>query len=128
MGYNNYLEFEDRLQSVVENLNESDFIYEFLSLYGLPKATISKLKQGTSNLSNLENVKHLKNKIYFAVSLQGKTLEMFANIAEELGVNDPTRFIFTTDFKNINAKDVKTGDTLDINFADLPKHFDFSYR
>lgn len=63
MGYNNYLEFEDRLQSIVENLNESDFIYEFLSLYGLPKATILKLKQGTSNLSNLENVKHLKNKI-----------------------------------------------------------------
>lgn len=124
MGYN-YLEFEDRLQSIVENLNESNFIYEFLSLYGLPKATISKLKQGTSNLSNLENVKHLKNKIYFAVSPQGKTLEMFANIAEELGVNDATRFIFTTDFKNINAKDVKTGDTLDINFADLQKHFDF---
>lgn len=124
MGYN-YLEFEDRLQSIVENLNESDFIYEFLSLYGLPKATISKLKQGTSNLSNLENVRHLKNKIYFAVSPQGKTLEMFANIAEELGVNDATRFIFTTDFKNINAKDTKTGDTLDINFADLPKHFDF---
>lgn len=124
MGYN-YLEFEDRLQSIVENLNESNFIYEFLSLYGLPKATISKLKQGTSNLSNLEHVKHLKNKIYFAVSLQGETLEMFANIAEELGVNDPTRFIFTTDFKNINAKDVKTGDTLDINFADLPKYFDF---
>lgn len=62
MGYN-YLEFEDRLQSIVENLNESNFIYEFLSLCGLPKATISKLKQGTSNLSNLENVKHLKNKI-----------------------------------------------------------------
>ena len=124
MGYN-YLEFEDRLQSIVENLNESNFIYEFLSLYGLPKATISKLKQGTSNLSNLENVKHLKNKIYFAVSPQGKTLEMFANIAEELGANDSTRFIFVTDFKNINAKDVKTGDTLDINFADLPKYFDF---
>ncbi|WP_103629077.1 class I SAM-dependent DNA methyltransferase [Campylobacter concisus] len=124
MGYN-YLEFEDRLQSIVENLNESNFIYEFLSLCGLPKATISKLKQGTSNLSNLENVKHLKNKIYFAVSPHGKTLETFANIAEELGVNDSTRFIFATDFKNINAKDVKTGDTLDINFADLPKYFDF---
>lgn len=39
MGYN-YLEFEDRFQSIVENLNESNFIYEFLSLYGLPKATI----------------------------------------------------------------------------------------
>ena len=62
MGYN-YLEFEDMFQSIVENLNESNFIYEFLSLYRLPKATISKLKQGTSNLSNLENVKHLKNKI-----------------------------------------------------------------
>ena len=124
MGYN-YLEFEDRLQNIVENLNESDFIYEFLSLYGLPKATISKLKQGTSNLSNLENVKHLKNKIYFAVSSHGKTLEIFASVAEELGVNDPTRFIFVTDFKNINAKDVKTGDTLGINFTDLPKHFDF---
>ena len=124
MGYN-YLEFEDRFQSIVENLNESNFIYEFLSLYGLPKATISKLKQGTSNLSNLENVKYLKNKIYFAVSSHGKTLEIFASVAEELGANDSTRFIFVTDFKNINAKDVKTGDTLGINFADLPKHFDF---
>ena len=124
MGYN-YLEFEDRLQNTVENLNESEFIYEFLSLYGLPKATISKLKQGTSNLSSLENVKHLKNKIYFAVSSHGKTLETFASVAEELGANDSTRFIFVTDFKNINAKDVKTGDTLGINFADLPKHFDF---
>ncbi|WP_149702593.1 class I SAM-dependent DNA methyltransferase [Campylobacter concisus] len=124
MGYN-YLELEDRLQNIVENLNESEFIYEFLSLYGLPKATISKLKQGTSNLSSLENVKHLKNKIYFAVSSHGKTLETFASVAEELGANDSTRFIFATDFKNINAKDTKTGDTLDINFADLPKHFDF---
>ena len=73
MGYN-YLEFEDRLQSIVENLNESNFIYEFLSLYGLPKATISKLKQGTSNLSNLENVKYLKNKIYAQDKLSGFSL------------------------------------------------------
>lgn len=108
MGYN-YLELEDRLQNIVENLNESEFIYEFLSLYGLPKATISKLKQSTSNLSNLENVKHLKNKIYFAVSSHGKTLEAFASVAEELGANDSIRFIFVTDFKNINAKDTKTG-------------------
>ena len=43
MGYN-YLELEDRLQNIVENLNESEFIYEFLSLYKPPKATISKLK------------------------------------------------------------------------------------
>ena len=32
MGYNNYLEFEDRLQSIVENLNESDFILGSIKL------------------------------------------------------------------------------------------------
>ena len=36
MGYN-YLEFEDKIQSIVENLNESEFIYEFYLFTGCLK-------------------------------------------------------------------------------------------
>ncbi len=35
------------------------------------------------------------------------------------------RFIIVTDYKTLLAYDTKTTDTLDINFKELVKHFDF---
>lgn len=36
-------------------INKETFIYDLLLVYGLPKATIFRLKDGNSNLSKKEN-------------------------------------------------------------------------
>lgn len=54
-------EYEDKIKDIVENGDYSQFIYDFLSIYDkISKATITKLRKGSNNLSKLPGEVHLK--------------------------------------------------------------------
>ena len=45
-------QIEKNIDKILKNgINKEIFIYDLLLAYGLPKATISRLKDGNSNLS-----------------------------------------------------------------------------
>ncbi|WP_172197974.1 class I SAM-dependent DNA methyltransferase, partial [Campylobacter sp. RM16188] len=111
------LELEDKLEELTKNPNPAEFIYDFLAIFRVPKATITKLKQSSSD----KDTKQFRNKLLFIQALEGTILERYLSVMD----NTQTRFIFVTDFVNINAKDTKTGDTLNINFNELALYFDF---
>lgn len=119
------IEIEDKIVEIVNKDSKEDFIYDFLKIYDIPNSTITRLKNGTNNLSKIPGEVHLKNKLYFKETAND-VFEAFIEI--ESKVNDAAaipRYLFVTDFKMILAKDTKTGESLDIKFKELPIHFNF---
>lgn len=117
------LQLEEKLQTLTQNLNKDDFIFDFLLAYELPKANIAKLRKN-SDVNNLELNGELivKNKkLFFKIVDDIKTIN-FENILKE---QKSMRFVFLTDFKTIKAYDLKLLTSLDIEFEELSKNSDF---
>ncbi|HEL1541231.1 TPA: class I SAM-dependent DNA methyltransferase [Streptococcus suis] len=111
---------EDKIQQLLEvGLDQASFIYDFLSFYDIPKATITRIRKEKSG--------EIKNKLYFKVIPTDKSV--VAGVAEiEEGIKDKKsqpRYIIVTNFVDFAAKDTKTSDTLQIPFRDLPTYADF---
>ncbi|AVV98375.1 DNA methyltransferase [Lactiplantibacillus plantarum] len=119
-------EYEDQIQSIINEPDHEEFVYDFLSVYEkIPKATITKLRKGLNNLSKEPGEVYLKNKLYFKrtdLDLMQAYVDVQARV-NELGTKP--RFIIVTDYKQLLAKDTKTDDTLDIEFSKLPQKFEF---
>ena len=47
-------QIESNIQRLAGNISEQSFPYELLTAYGLPKAAITRLKNGTYNLAKQE--------------------------------------------------------------------------
>lgn len=120
-------EIEDRITDIINENNRDEFIYDFLSVYDFPKATITKLRKGTNNLAKESGAVYLKNRLYYQqVAAGGNLMQHFADLkqkVEQLGAKP--RYIMVTDFENVLAEDTKTGDTLDVEFERLPQKFEF---
>ena len=120
-------EIEDRITDIINRNNRDEFIYDFLSVYDFPKATITKLRKGTNNLAKEPGAVYLKNRLYYQqVTVDGNLMQHFADLkqkVEQLGAKP--RYIMVTDFKNVLAEDTKTGDTIDVEFERLPQKFEF---
>jgi len=91
--------------------------------YKLPKATITRLRKGTANLSKIEGEVSLKKKLFFKEVFDEDLHLSITNIAKEIKHNQ--RFVLVTDYKTLLAKDTKTNTTLDIKLKELPKNYDF---
>ncbi|WP_396583535.1 class I SAM-dependent DNA methyltransferase [Lactobacillus delbrueckii] len=119
-------EYEDKIKEIVNRENHSGFIYDFLSIYDrISKATITKLRKGSNNLSKVPGEVHLKNKLYFK-EVSGQVLQSYSDLEEKIKLlKSKPRYVIVTDYDQLLAKDEKTGDTLDIKFKELPRYFDF---
>lgn len=111
---------EDKIQQLLEDgFNQASFIYDFLSFYDIPKATITRIRKEQSG--------EIKNKLYFKTVPTDKSV--VAGVAEiEEAIKDKKsqpRYIIVTNFVDFAAKDTKTFDTLQIPFKDLPTYADF---
>ncbi|MSE05301.1 class I SAM-dependent DNA methyltransferase, partial [Lactobacillus salivarius] len=105
-------EIEDRITEIINHDNKDQFIYDFLGVYDFPKATITKLRKGTNNLSKKPDEIFLKNRLYFK-KVSGNLMQNFVDIKEKVDqLGSKPRYIIVTDFKNILAEDIKTHDTL----------------
>ena len=122
----NITQIELNIQSLIVNFNEESFIYEFLTAFGTPNATIKKLQIGSLNLLKKENEILWKKKIYFT-HIDSDSLHSFIDgIRKDETINkQQPRFIIVINDKSLVSYDSKTADTLDCELQDLPKHFSF---
>lgn len=119
------IELEDKIVELIENLDKDRFIFDFLSLYDFPKATITKLEKGVNNISKDENEIYLKNKLFFR-KVEDNILKNYTEIENDLAeIKTKPRYIIVTDFKKLLAKDTKTQESLDIDFRELPIYYSF---
>lgn len=113
----------DVLSSAVD---KDQFIYELMAAYGHRKTTVSRIKSGERNLAKVAGEVRAKRHIYFKHSDNNKVFSDIDDMKKEPSVTrEKIRFIIATDFNQFVALDTRTNDTLDIEFGELGKHFDF---
>lgn len=111
---------------IANQVNKDEFIYELMAAYGHRKTTIGRIKSGERNLAKIEGEVRAKRHIYFKQSQSDCVLLDIDNMKKEPSVaRDKIRFVIATDFNQFVALDTRTHDTLDIEFTELGKHFDF---
>lgn len=120
------LQIETNLQELIDNFSQDSFIFDLLQAYGMPKATISRLKKG--ELNQLENKGELlsRKNLFFKVvdtPLLHTTIDTLQSKYQK--EKKPPRFLIVTDYETLLAVDTKTGDTLDIKLTELPRHYAF---
>jgi len=119
-------QLEKQIKQLVTNPDESTFIYELLRAYGQPKAAITRLQKGDYNIAKQTGDILWKKKLFFRVEKIADLHSLIDAVKREPFVNrQHPRFIIVTDFEMLLAVDTKIGDTLDIPFVDLAKHYDF---
>jgi len=116
-------QIEQNLQNLMKNFNSETFIYDLLLVYGLPKASITRLQKGNLNLSKAGGEISWEKKVFFKPVLDADLYGAITQLNGELKHNH--RFVVVTDYKTLLAIDTKTNDKLDIDFNELPRHYDF---
>jgi type I restriction-modification system DNA methylase subunit len=118
-------QIETNITKLIKNFTQDDFIFDFLLAYGEPKATITRLKKGELNQLDSKGEVLLRKKLFFKEIDQNlhSTIDTLKN--EYSSQKQKPRFIVVTDYKTFLAYDTKTTDTLDIDFVNLTKHYDF---
>jgi hypothetical protein len=117
-------EIPEKLNILVENIESNEFIYSLLDIYGISKASITKLKNGAYNVAKNGIDIDFKRKVYF------RPVQLGADLIVELedivnSIHNKERFVIVTDYNTLVAKDINTKETIEILISDLPKHYRF---
>ena len=123
----NLEQIEKDIKKLVSNVDQENFIYDFLLVYGLPKSSINRLKKGDYNKSKNDGEIIWAKKVYFKTISENEDVH---DVIDDISKSDviekqKIRFIIVTDFKTFLSKDIKTSDTLDIETDELHKNSHF---
>jgi hypothetical protein len=123
----NIAEIESGLKELSERpFNRDSFIFDFFALYDVPKATITKLKQGSSNSATQSGDILWKKKFFYRAAKKGQSApEVEKMLLDPLTKKHAPRFLFATDGIEFFARDLKTEVTYDARFDLLNNSFDF---
>ena len=80
----NIAQIETNLQELIADFNRETFIYDLLLAYGLPKASITRLRRGNLNLSKVDGDISWKKKLYFKEEQEEDLHLTISNIAKGL--------------------------------------------
>lgn len=115
----------DRVETLATSFDGASFPFDLLHAYGVSKATIDKLRLKGSGLFD-EGVM-VKRKLWARTVAPGEVDSFHdAMLADRkaLKKHDPA-IVLVTDGASVVATDVKREETLRIDYASLPAHFDF---
>lgn len=123
----NIAEIESSLKELVEMPFDADtFIFRFLEIYDAPKATVTKLRQGSSKYAKEPGDLLWKKKLFFRIAEKGQAATTVDAMADDpLAKKHSPRFLFATDGEEIYCRDVKADQTRDTSFDKLNDIFDF---
>lgn len=127
----NITQIEEIVKKLVVDVNagsvdKDEFIYQLMAAYGHRKTTIGRIKSGERNLADIAGEVRAKRHIYFKHCQGNNVLSDIDSMKKQPSVaREKIRFVIATDFNQFVALDTRTNDTLDIEFNDLGKHFDF---
>ncbi|MFN5183531.1 MAG: class I SAM-dependent DNA methyltransferase [Bacteroidota bacterium] len=122
----NLTQIDNNIQKLVKDFNQSNFIYELLLAYGMPKASIKRLQTGGLNLSKVNGEIAWKKKLFFKEVESEELYSVIDTIKNNsASIKHDPRFIIVTDYKRLLAIDTKTQDSLDIEILEIAKHYAF---
>lgn len=118
----------EHLEQLVENSEQNEFIYGFLTAFEFPKATLSLIRQGGArNVAKEPGHVALKNKLYYQPVVDSDDIESAfeQRIVDTTIEKNKIRFVLMTNFVRFLAWDTLTQDRLDIEFEELPRNYGF---
>ena len=119
-------EIQHSVQNVIDNSSKEDFVFDLLIAYGISKTSVTRLRKGDYNLSNVDGEILYKKKIFFKAEATGQLLNSIDEISkEERILKNKPRFAILTDHVQLVALDLRLGKNLDIQIKELPNYFDF---
>ena len=124
----NLAEVEERVGEVDLDLG-FDLIYDLLLAYGLPRASVSRVRNGSYNKSSHEHEVLWKGKVFYRMEGRFSDDELLPLIEESRAEDRirrfKPRFLIVRNETHLVARDQLTGDTLDLDLADLPGRTEF---
>ena len=118
-------EIEERVKRIFQHFDPENFIYDLLRAYGISKTSITRLQKGDFNLSKNEGEILYKKKLLFKETSSDQLLAIIDELSQEENLKHNPRFVVVTNYKDIVAKDTRTGKNLNIALKELPKNFSF---
>ena len=122
----NAVEIEEAISALAEQPFEpQEFPFAFLEAFGNKKTTIKRLRSGSSNKSDLGGVLQTNN-IHIKTCPEGEvTKTLVALKASPATARAKAKFILATDGIDLEAEDLKSGETIACAYQDFPDHFGF---
>lgn len=120
-------EIEERV-AAAKALEGGEFLFELLRAYGIPKASITRLRTGSYNRSEQEGEYLWREKVYFRLlDCPDEELYVLVDAAktEERVRRERPRFVIARNRSKLVAADLKTGDALDTEMVELQNHAAF---
>ncbi|MEA2057066.1 MAG: type IIL restriction-modification enzyme MmeI, partial [Patescibacteria group bacterium] len=127
------INFSDVQRNVTELANREvyteDILFELMAAYGRSASSITKLRKGTINVADDKNSFLQRGIVYFKYIKKYKSLPAEVEKLEKnsLTARYNPRFIIATDLKKFAAKDLKKGNSLEIDWKDIDRHVDFFF-
>lgn len=105
---------------------DREFIFELLLAYGKPKGNITRLRSGPLNVADdPEREVAQKNVVYFRETSGEPLADVEELRTSPLVVRYSPRFVIVTDYNELVAVDMKTGENKVFPIRDIDKHFTF---
>lgn len=122
----NISKIEENLQNVLSNFTPKTFIYDLLSAYGKPKASITRLQKCNYNSSKNDGEVLWKKNLFFKEVNKRDLYSAFEEISQrKKTIKHSPRFLIVSDYQTVLALDTITDDKLDIPISALAENFDF---
>lgn len=123
----NPVEIEEEISKLAEQeFDPAVFPFAFLEAFGNKETTISRLKSGNSNKTDIEGAILQYNNIHLAVSPVGEVSKMLDRLkSSPATTRQKAKYILATDGEEFQAENLGNGDTIACTFKDFPDHFGF---
>lgn len=123
----NAVEIEEAITKLAEQpFDAATFPYAFLEAFGNKPATISRLKSGNANKTDIEGGVLQHNNIHICVSPAGEVLDTLGKLKNSPATTrQRAKFILATDGDEFQAEDLANGETVACAYKDFPDHFGF---
>ena len=123
----NAVEIEQAISDLVDAAFDRDaFPFMFLEAFGNKATTITKLRKGTTNRSDVPGGILQRNNIHLLVCEEGEVGNALkALVASPETSKQKAKYALATDGKTIEAENLVEGETLTCEFEELADHFGF---
>ena len=126
----NAVEIEQAISDLVEAAFDKDaFPFMFLEAFGNKATTITKLRKGTTNRSDVPGGILQRNNIHLLVCDEGEVGNALKALVESPGTSkQKAKYALATDGKTIEAENLVEGEALTCEFTELADHFAVSRK
>lgn len=122
----NAVEIEEAVSALAERpFDPTEFPYDFLQAFGNKDTTLSRLRAGNTNKSDVGGVLQ-RNNIHLVVAPSGEVSATLSVLRESPATTKrKVKFILATDGETLEAEDLGSGEPLACAWSELPDHFGF---